>query len=58
MQLPILDLNAEIQEALEENIMLEMEDLPDVPRTTAESTAEVETIKADESWQNRAAERS
>ncbi len=31
LQLPILDLNAEIQEALEENIMLEVEDLPDAP---------------------------
>ena len=58
LQLPVLDLNAEIQEALEENIMLEMEDLPDVPSTNAESTAEVETIKADELWQTRAAERS
>lgn len=58
LQLPVLDLNAEIQEALEENIMLEMEDLPDVPSTSAESTAEVETIKADELWQTRAAERS
>ena len=57
LQLPILDLNAEIQEALEENIMLEVEDLPDVPRTTSDSTAEVETIKADENWQIRAAER-
>jgi len=57
LQLPILDLNAEIQEALEENIMLEMEDLPDVPSTSAESTAEVETIKADELWQTRATER-
>lgn len=57
LQLPILDLNAEIQEALEENIMLEVEDLPDVPRTTSDSTAEVETIKADENWQTRAAER-
>ena len=57
LQLPILDLNAEIQEALEENIMLEMEDLPDVPRTTAESTAEVETIKAEQNWQSRTAER-
>ena len=57
LQLPVLDLNAEIQEALEENIMLEMEDLPDVPSTNAESTAEVETIKADELWQTRAAER-
>ena len=57
LQLPILDLNAEIQEALEENIMLEMEDLPVVPRTSDDSTAEVETIKADELWQTRAAER-
>ena len=57
LQLPVLDINAQIQEALEENIMLEMEDLPDVPRTSAESTAEVETIKADEAWQTRAAER-
>jgi RNA polymerase sigma-54 factor len=58
LQLPILDLNAQIQEALEENIMLEMEDLPDVPRTDANTTAEVETIRADELWQTRAAERS
>ena len=58
LQLPVLDLNAQIQEALEENIMLEMEDLPDVPSTNAESTAEVETIKADELWQTRAAEQS
>ena len=58
LQLPVLDLNAQIQEALEENIMLEMEDLPDLPQTNAESTAEVETIKADEMWQTRAAERS
>jgi RNA polymerase sigma-54 factor len=57
LQLPILDLNAQIQEALEENIMLEVEDLPDVPSTSAETTAEVATIKADEQWQTRAAER-
>ena len=57
LQLPILDLNAQIQEALEENIMLEMEDLPDVPRTSSDSTAEVETIKADELWQTRDLER-
>jgi RNA polymerase sigma-54 factor len=57
LQLPILDLNAQIQEALEENIMLEMEDLPDVPRTSSDTTAEVETIKADELWQTRAVER-
>jgi RNA polymerase sigma-54 factor len=57
LQLPVLDLNAQIQEALEENIMLEMEDLPDVPSTNAETTAEVEAIKAEELWQTRAAER-
>jgi RNA polymerase sigma-54 factor len=57
LQLPILDLNAQIQEALEENIMLEMEDLPDVPRTEAESTAEVETLKAEEQWQSSASDR-
>ncbi len=52
LQLPVLDLNAEIQEALEENIMLEMEDLPDVPQTSDETTAEVETIRAEDSWQS------
>ena len=57
LQLPVLDLNAQIQEALEENIMLEMEDLPDVPRTSAETTAEVEAIKAEDQWQARSAER-
>ncbi len=57
LQLPVLDLNAQIQEALEENIMLEMEDLPDLPQTNAETTAEVETIKADEMWQTRTIER-
>ena len=57
LQLPVLALNAEIQEALEENIMLEMEDLPDVPKTNSESTAEVETIKAEDSWQSNALER-
>jgi RNA polymerase sigma-54 factor len=57
LQLPVLDLNAQIQDALEENIMLEMEDLPDVPQTSADSTAEVEAIRAEDSWQERAAER-
>jgi RNA polymerase sigma-54 factor len=57
LQLPVLDLNAQIQDALEENIMLEMEDLPDVPQTSAETTAEVETIRAEDSWQERATER-
>jgi RNA polymerase sigma-54 factor len=54
LQLPVLDLNAQIQDALEENIMLEMEDLPDVPKTSDESTAEIETIKAEDQWQTRA----
>jgi RNA polymerase sigma-54 factor len=60
LQLPVLDLNAQIQEALEENIMLEMEDLPDVPRTNSDNTAEVEVIKPEdtESWQPSPAERS
>ena len=44
LQLPVLDLNAQIQEALEENIMLEMEDLPDVPSTSAETTVTTATI--------------
>ncbi len=52
LQLPVLDLSAQIQEALEENIMLEMEDLPDAPKTSAETTAEIETIKAEDSWQS------
>ena len=57
LQLPVLDLNAQIQDALEENIMLEMEDLPDVPQTSAETTAEVETIRAEDSWQSTASAR-
>ena len=57
LQLPVLDLSAQIQEALEENIMLEMEDLPDVPKTSAETTAEIETIKAEDSWQSSSMER-
>ena len=57
LQLPVLDLSAQIQEALEENIMLEMEDLPDVPKTSGESTAEFETIKAEDNWQSSSMER-
>jgi RNA polymerase sigma-54 factor len=51
LQLPVLDLNAQIQDALEENIMLEMEDLPAVPQTSSETTAEVEAIRAEDTWQ-------
>jgi RNA polymerase sigma-54 factor len=57
LQLPLLDLNAQIQDALEENIMLEMEDLPDVPKTSGETTAEVETIKAEDSWSSSSMDR-
>lgn len=57
LQLPVLDLSAEIQDALEENIMLEMEDVPDVPETAPESTAEVEAIKAEDSWETQSMER-
>lgn len=56
LQLPVLDLSAQIQDALEENVMLEMEDLPDLPKTN-DSTADIETIKADDSWQPSAMER-
>ncbi|MGY8794073.1 MAG: RNA polymerase factor sigma-54 [Woeseiales bacterium] len=57
LQLPLLDLSAQIQEALEENVMLEMEDLPDAPKTSAETTAEIETIRAEDSWQSSSMER-
>jgi len=57
LQLPVLDLSAQIQEALEENVMLEMEDLPDVPKTSADTTAEIETIRAEDSWQANSMER-
>lgn len=57
LQLPVLDLSAQIQDALEENIMLEMEDLPDVPKTSSEATAEVEAIKPEDSWQTNPMER-
>jgi RNA polymerase sigma-54 factor len=57
LQLPVLDLSAQILDALEENIMLEMEDLPDVPQTSAETTAEVETIQAEDTWQQQSADR-
>ena len=57
LQLPVLDLSAQIQDALEENVMLEMEDLPDVPKTSSESTVEIETIKAEDSWRSSSMER-
>lgn len=57
LQLPVLDLSAQIQDALEENIMLEMEDLPDVPKTSSETTAEVEAVKVEDTWQANPMER-
>ncbi len=57
LQLPVLDLSAQIQDALEENIMLEMEDLPDVPKTNNDTVSEIETIKAEDSWQTSSMER-
>ena len=58
LQLPVMDLSAQIQEALEENIMLEMEELPDeAPKTSSETTAEIQTVVADENWQASAMER-
>ena len=57
LQLPVLDLSAQIQDALEENIMLEMEDLPDVPKTSTDNTAEVEAIKPEDTWQSNPMER-
>lgn len=57
LQLPVLDLNAQIQDALEENIMLEMEDLPDIPKTSSDSTAEVETARIEDAWQSSRNER-
>ena len=52
LQLPVLDLSAQIKDALEENIMLEAEDLPDLPNTGTESATKIETIKAADSWQS------
>ncbi|MFK8014051.1 MAG: RNA polymerase factor sigma-54 [Gammaproteobacteria bacterium] len=53
LQLPVMDLNQQIQEALESNVMLEMEDLPDAPKVNAANTAEVRTITAaEDSWRD------
>lgn len=58
LQLPVIDLTAQIQEALEENVMLEVEELPEAPQIESESATaepaqdspEVEAISAEESW--------
>ncbi len=52
LQLPVMDLNQQIQEALEANVMLEMEDLPDAPKVDASSTAEIRTLTQEDSWRD------
>ena len=52
LQLPVMDLNQQIQEALESNVMLDMEELPEAPRIDSASTAEVRTLTADDSWRD------
>ncbi|MFK8052939.1 MAG: RNA polymerase factor sigma-54 [Woeseiaceae bacterium] len=53
LQLPVMDLNQQIQEALESNVMLDMEDLPDAPKVDAANTAEIRTLTAtDDSWRD------
>lgn len=58
LQLPVLDLSAQIQDALEENIMLEMEDLPEAPSTSDEEATEVQAVEAEDTWQSTPGENS
>ena len=65
LQLPVLDLNAQILEAIEENIMLEIDELPDVAATETEAAAdadnaaeiEIEQIGGEDDWQSTTMER-
>jgi len=58
LQLPVMDLSAQIQEALEENIMLEMEEMPEeTPKTSSDTTAELKAVATEENWQASAMER-
>jgi RNA polymerase sigma-54 factor len=65
LQLPVLDLNAQILEAIEENIMLEVEELPDIAETETDTNrdddtngeVEIEEIGADDDWQSVSMER-
>lgn len=52
LQLPVMDLNLQIQEALESNVMLEMEDLPDAPKLDTSTTAEVQALTIEDSWRD------
>ena len=65
LQLPVLDLNAQILEAIEENIMLEVEELPDIAATETDTNrdddtngeVEIEEIGAEDDWQSVSMER-
>jgi RNA polymerase sigma-54 factor len=56
LQLPVIDLTAQIQEALEENVMLELEELPEPPQVGADEPAqsddapEVESVTTENDW--------
>lgn len=52
LQLPVMDLNAQIHEALEENVMLELEEPIDATPVSGESTAEVQALTGDDSWRD------
>ncbi len=52
LQLPVMDLNAQIQEALEENVMLELDEPVEQAPVAGESTAEVQAITGDDSWRD------
>ncbi len=50
LQLPVLDLNAQLQEALEQNIMLEIEDPDDISNSDEISKDKTEKLEAEEIW--------
>ena len=52
LQLPAIDLTAQIAEALEENVMLELEEPIEQTAVNGESTAEVQAITGDDSWRD------
>ncbi|MEL7536013.1 MAG: RNA polymerase factor sigma-54 [Pseudomonadota bacterium] len=52
LQLPVMDLNAQIQEALEENVMLELEEPVEAAPVNGETTAEVQALTGDDSWRD------
>ncbi|MEL6368963.1 MAG: RNA polymerase factor sigma-54, partial [Pseudomonadota bacterium] len=52
LQLPVMDLNQQISEALESNVMLDMEELPEAPKMDTSSTAEIRVLQAEDSWRD------